>query len=73
MRRFSQKLFSQIEVPSGILNSKSGLMTSPEEIYLNIRKMQVPKGTGPGVRRSKRIVFATCIRCNVLWKFPEIW
>ena len=35
-----------------------------------LEQMQVPNGTGPGVRRSKRPLLASCIRCNVLWKRP---
>ena len=30
--------------------------------------MQVPNGTGPGVRRSKRPLLASRTRCNVLWQ-----
>ena len=33
--------------------------------------MQVPNGTGPGVRRSKRPLLANRTRCNVLWKPPK--
>ena len=33
--------------------------------------MQVPNGTGPGVRRSKRTLLASCNRCNALWKPPK--
>ena len=33
--------------------------------------MQVPNGTGPGVRRSKRPLLASRTRCNVLWKHPK--
>ena len=33
--------------------------------------MQVPNGTGPGVRRSKRPLLASRTRCNVLWKPPK--
>ena len=33
--------------------------------------MQVPNGTGPGVRRSKRPLLASRTRCNVLWKTPK--
>ena len=33
--------------------------------------MQVPNGTGPGVRRSKRPLLASRSRCNVLWKPPK--
>ena len=38
-----------------------------------LEQMEVPNGTGPGVRMSKRPLLASCIRCNVLWKPPEIW
>ena len=41
-------------------------MTSSGKNGLNIRKMQVPNGTGPGVRRSKRPLLASRTRCNVL-------
>ena len=34
-------------------------------------QMQVPNGTGPGVRRSKRPLLASHIRCNVLLKTPK--
>ena len=33
--------------------------------------MQVPNGTGPGVRMSKRPLLASRTRCNVLWKPPK--
>ena len=33
--------------------------------------MQVPYGTGPGVRRSKRPLLASRTRCNVLKKPPK--
>ena len=33
--------------------------------------MQVPNGTGPDVRRSKRPLLASRTRCNVLWKPPK--
>ena len=36
-----------------------------------LEQMQVPNGTGPGVRMSKRSLLASCIRCNVLWKPPK--
>ena len=31
-----------------------------------LEQMQVPNGTGPGVRRSKRPLLASRTRCNVL-------
>ena len=33
--------------------------------------MQVPNGTGPGVRRSMRPLLASRTRCNVPWKPPK--
>ena len=33
--------------------------------------MQVPIGTGPGVRRSTRPLLASRNRCNVLWRPPK--
>ena len=40
-------------------------MTSSGKNGLNIRKMQVPNWTGPGVRRSKRPLLASLTRCNM--------
>ena len=37
-----------------------------------LEQMQVPNGTGPGVRRSKRPLLASRTRCNVLWKPPKL-
>ena len=36
-----------------------------------LEQMQVPNGTGPGVRRSKRPLLASRTRCIVLWKPPK--
>ena len=36
-----------------------------------LEQMQVPNGTRPGVRRSKRPLLARRTRCNVLWKPPK--
>ena len=36
-----------------------------------LEQMQVPNGTGPGVRGSKRPLLASRTRCNVLWKPPK--
>ena len=36
-----------------------------------LEQMQVPNGTGPGVRRSKRPLLASRTCCNVLWKPPK--
>ena len=36
-----------------------------------LEQMQVPNGTGPGVRRSKRPLLASRTRCNVQWKPPK--
>ena len=38
-----------------------------------LEQMQVPNGTGPGVRGSKRPLLASRTRCNVLWKPPELF
>ena len=40
---------------------------------ISLEQMQVPHGTGPGVRRSKRPLLASRTRCNVLWKPNNIW
>ena len=34
--------------------------------------MQVPNGTGRGVRRSKRPLLASRARCNVLWNLQNL-
>ena len=34
-------------------------------------QMQVPNGTGPGVRRSKRPLLASRTRCNFLWNLQN--
>ena len=36
-----------------------------------LEQMQVPNGTGPGVRRSKRPLLASRTRCNVPLKPPK--
>ena len=36
-----------------------------------LEQMQVPNGTGPGVRRSKRPLLASRTRCNNPWKPPK--
>ena len=55
---------SKIEVHRDVRNPKSRNITSSGENGLNIRTIQVPNGTGPGVRRSKRPLLATNIRCK---------
>ena len=62
-----------MEVPRNVRNSKYGNMKSSGEMVSILEQMQVPKGTGPGVRRSKRPLLASRTRCNFLWKPPEIW
>ena len=37
-----------------------------------LEQMQVPNGTGPGVRRSKRPLLASRTCSNVLWKPPKL-
>ena len=36
-----------------------------------LEQMQVPNGTGPGVRRSKRPLLASRTRCTVVWSKIE--
>ena len=42
-----------------------------EGMVSTLEQMQVPDGTGPGVRRSNRPLLASRIRCNVLRKHPK--
>ena len=46
-------------------------MTSSGKMVSTLEQMQVPNGTGPGVRRSKRPLLASRTRCNGLWKPPK--
>ena len=48
-------------------------MKSSGKNGLTLEQTQVPNGTGPGVRRSKRPLLASRTRCNVLWKTSKIW
>ena len=41
-----------------------------ERMVSTLEQMQVPNGTGPGVRRSKRPLLASRTRCNILWRLP---
>ena len=36
-----------------------------------LEQIHAPNGTGPGVRKSKRPLWASHTRCNVLWKPPK--
>ena len=38
-----------------------------------LEQMQVPNGSGQGVRRSKRPLLNNRTHCNVLWKPLKIW
>ena len=46
-------------------------LTSQKRMVSTLEQMQVPNGTGLGVRMSKRPLFASHTRCNVLWKSLE--
>ena len=46
-------------------------MKSSGKIVSTLEQMQVPNGTGPGARRRKRPLLASCTRCHVLWKPPK--
>ena len=62
---------SKIEVPRDVRNSKGPQTWQVQERMVStLEQMQVPNGTGPGVRRSKRPLLASRTRCNVLWKPP---
>ena len=68
-----QSVESKIEVPWDVRNSKGPWTRQVQERMVStLEQMQVPNGTGPGVRRSKRVL-ASRTRCNGLWKLPEIW
>ena len=54
-----------------VRNSKSENMTRSGEMVSILEQMQVPNGTGPGFRRSRRPLLASFTRFNVLWKPPE--
>ena len=67
-----RKYFDNVDIVLTILKQNTGRstegcsklkrsidITSSRKNGLNIRKMQVPNGTGPGVRRSKRPLFAS--------------
>ena len=54
---------NRIKVPMGVPYSKSGDMTSSGENGLNIRTI----GTGPGVRRSKPPLLASCTRSKIFY------
>ena len=46
-------------------------MTSSGRMVSTLEQMQVPNGTGPGVRRSKPPLLASRTRCNVLWNLQN--
>ena len=74
--RFVDMFSSKIEVLMGVRNSKSGSKT--DRMVSTLEEMQVSNGTGPGVRRSKRPLFATlCLLAahvaNVPWKPPLLY
>ena len=65
-------LLRKIEVPRDVRNSKGPYTWQVQERMVStLEQMQVPNGTGPGVRRSKRPLLASRTRCNVLWKPPK--
>ena len=65
-------ILSKIEVPRDARNPKGPQTRQAQERMVStLEQMQVPNGTGPGVRRSKRPPLASRTRCNVLWKPPK--
>ena len=61
-----------LHVPSGTPWSTSTHQVVEKRMVLTLEQMQVPNGTGPGVRRSKRPLLASRTRCYVLWKPPKL-
>ena len=47
-------------------------MTSSGKMVSILEQMQVPNGTGPGVRMRKRPLLASRTRCNVLWNHQNL-
>ena len=63
---------SKIEVPRDVRNSKGPQTWQAQERTVpTLEQTQVPNGTGPGVRRSKRPLPASRTRCNAPWKPPK--
>ena len=63
---------SKIEVPRDVRNSKDPYTWQVQKRMVStLEQMQVPNWTGPGVRRSKRLLLASRTRCNALWKPPK--
>ena len=62
----------KIEVPRDVRNSKVRIHDKlRKKMVSTLEQKQVPHGTGPGVRRSKRPLLASRILCNFLWKPPK--
>ena len=65
-------IVSKIEVPRDVQNSKGPYTWQVQERMVStLEQMQVPNGTGPGVRRSKRPLPASRTRRNAPWKPPK--
>ena len=70
--KYGQLMTSKIEVPRDIRNSKGPYTWQVQERMVStLEQMQVPNGTGTGVRRSKSPLLASRTRCNGLWKPPK--
>ena len=50
------------------VNSTEKIQVREKDWSQNVEHMQVPNGTGPGVRRSKHPLSAVTPVVNVLWK-----
>ena len=61
-------------MPRDVRNSKGPLTWQVQERMVSTsEQMQVPNGTGPGVRGSKRPLLASRTRCNVPWKCMQFY
>ena len=61
----SCEMSDSVKMSSPVIMSQTGKMSDRYRVSLvsTVEQMQVPKGTGPGVRRSKRPLLACRARC----------
>ena len=62
----SGEMSDSVKMSSPVIMSQTGKMSNRYRVSLvsTIEQMQVPKGAGPGVRRSKRPLLACRTRCK---------
>ena len=61
----SGEMSDSVKMSSPVIMSQTGKMSNRYRVSLvsTVEQMQVSKGTGPGVRRSKRLLLACRTRC----------